>query len=1403
MNNNSGIETPYVYESQLGLSECLRMLYDDETDYVVIQDPRFQCIDDVVISKNEKLINIQVKHTSTNKTFSYSSFWGKQDENSLLVSLMKDWEENYDKYKISEIRIYSNKKFGTNKVGGCVSFNIFVKNIIPKLKKNYYFKGKNKFEQCTVKKFKDILEKTLDEKACLFLKSLSFKTTQSLDCVLKEQKNIIKAIIGNDDDKVVDSAYASLQTKLITWCTDLRKDFKITKEQVYEALMDNTLISSYSFLPKTPIFPSRINFGDEISNKINNSQSKIIFVSGKPGCGKTNLVSYLCTKDNPLFDFRFYTYYPAEKCDGIYSDDYGRYSSSDLWLCILFQLKEFFKSKKLLFKYKFPLVFKYLNQIELRKITLKYLAIYRTYVGKCNVVIDGIDHAARLNNSWNTTYLSEIPKESDIPKGVKFIVVGQPGYDYPFSNVETIHFPEINATDICLLVEHINNEKMDKLSISNLIIDIVGNNTLNIIFAIKEIEKLPVNFSFEDLKNILTERKLDKNISNYYEWIFNSSNNDSMLKLIIILFAYLNLKINIDDLALIFEVNRVEMTDIISKLYPLVIVDNEEKCYVYHNDVKLFFRNKCLENRDYSLLTKSLLSFLENNKKVKHNILVDLLMNSNLNLFEYYNLNYLKECFDNSINYIDMYEEMLKVIRYFVVKKNVYDVSSINIFLTTICQMKYVYEYYKSNNVPEYFSKKIRHLESEVYRLNISDKYGKILSDICYRIHNDDIDKANYLFNFYLEKLDKNVFLNKINLDANVSSSVYHNLGFVFRFYKIFIDQCFLDGINFNYFAGWMECSKLFVDEYKINLSCFTKKYNLSLIEEYFTYVISNDVNSKHYEQLKFIVNTYPLEYKYRIDLFEKYKNSNEINYLYDNIKELVSSSKRYALDYFNFYRLLKILFISHPNFTLYDEVNSMLCNKLNYVKSERSFPIVKLMFESTIKLCKYILEIEKYESFQIKKIFEDIVFADKKYGTGSASDCDYYQIRNVILYLIKTLCNQSIDLSKIILRTYIDISSAIQIPIFWEITDLFCIDSLKEDGLNFYKKYYNPSNGYIWKYENDSMLYDGNKIVIALSKLGYIEEANKLSYQLEYRKNIGFVGHKDYSLMQIDEWIKSYIQFRKDDLITTYVPHILSINDYAANNGDNRMHSSIEKTIIKYSINQGPIIFDAIFSLKNNPRSFYIWRMNTSEVISELDDNTFAELQTLFEKWNLHQRSNTCNDKITSVTHEIYSDDWEIFLQNIQNLITSKNGKENDILIELSSILPQDKRIEFYNKIIKSKIFKKVNYGIKYEGIGNLIDKYYDVIPEKDYFELIKNSFSRLKNYDDLYFVKEDINLLWKNLVIKNGHEMFKSEFDKIISMFDIWIGHPFIVNIDSYYLSPDYSINSYQKIIKKQLMK
>ena len=70
----AGSGTPYWYEWEIGLLECLKMMTDTSVESVVLQSEDFQSLDDVVINYTDgSIVNIQVKHSDNNENFVYST----------------------------------------------------------------------------------------------------------------------------------------------------------------------------------------------------------------------------------------------------------------------------------------------------------------------------------------------------------------------------------------------------------------------------------------------------------------------------------------------------------------------------------------------------------------------------------------------------------------------------------------------------------------------------------------------------------------------------------------------------------------------------------------------------------------------------------------------------------------------------------------------------------------------------------------------------------------------------------------------------------------------------------------------------------------------------------------------------------------------------------------------------------------------------------------------------------------------------------------------------------------------------------------------------------------------------------------------------------------------------------
>lgn len=98
-----------------------------------------------------------------------------------------------------------------------------------------------------------------------------------------------------------------------------------------------------------------------------------------------------------------------------------------------------------------------------------------------------MDHAARSSKTKDT-FLSQLPRPDEVGNGVKFILVGQPINDkYPKwliknPDIEYIELPTLEANDIKTIIEayNITIKNVDIDTLSSSLIQVVGNNTLNV-----------------------------------------------------------------------------------------------------------------------------------------------------------------------------------------------------------------------------------------------------------------------------------------------------------------------------------------------------------------------------------------------------------------------------------------------------------------------------------------------------------------------------------------------------------------------------------------------------------------------------------------------------------------------------------------------------------------------------------------------------------------------------------------------------------------------------------------------------------------------------------------------------------------------------------------------------------
>ncbi len=535
----AGLGTPYWYEWEVGLLSCLDMLYDDNIESVVLQSSLFKSLDDVVINyTNKSSLNIQVKHTDIDKNFTLSTLISGTEP--MIKAWASDWEKARHQFDIQEIRIVTNRRWGTrrdNRLHVC-SFNHFVNVVLPKWKCDYEYTepednsaketiyNEYSYEKNAVERIKEVLVPILGTETEKFIGLLTFKKQPDLGDLEKNLQAKLEIVLGTTREEPINAAKNSLLAQLRIWATSERKSEKITREDVYQTICVEKpfpVLPKYDLYPEKPVFSSRIKFAEHFVKIIKESKQRFLFLEGLPGCGKTNFVSYLAQQRESIVDFRFYTYLPPDSNSPYFSDDVGNYGSDLLWGSILTQLRKKFSELNLLYDVRFPLDYSYMSIAEMRSVALKYLPIYARHIGrKIFLFIDGLDHAARCKN-FQMTFLQQLPEPNEIDENIKFVLVGQPVYDkYPRWLQKTnpdilfIGMPLLECQDVLQILSdrNISIPSLDIKTLSEDIISVVGNNTLNVIFAIKEIENISFDFVLP-AKNCISSIS-NKSICSYF-----------------------------------------------------------------------------------------------------------------------------------------------------------------------------------------------------------------------------------------------------------------------------------------------------------------------------------------------------------------------------------------------------------------------------------------------------------------------------------------------------------------------------------------------------------------------------------------------------------------------------------------------------------------------------------------------------------------------------------------------------------------------------------------------------------------------------------------------------------------------------------------------------------------------
>ncbi len=762
MNNLPGIGDPYWYEWFVGVENIIKMLNPDNgIEYVIFQSSAYETIDDVVVGKKENMeVCYQVKHVRTEKNLTFSALIDKDEESkkSLLASIAEGWEKTGN---INIIPIlYSNKAIGirsskrTSKITQNKYKCLSLKDFFLKVKELVY--RAEKWEDIIINE-KDFQEQWTEFVGQLkindkleFLKNFKLELNQlSLE---DSEKEIISEIqkVFKCNDTISYKIFNTIISQLRKWVTTRRKKEKITREQVLEILCNTNERKYEEIYPPIPFFETRKKFCKELYKKINNTDKKIVFLSGVPGSGKTSAISYMNYHYKENIIGRFYAFKPISLKDKVYNFDSENTEPRTLWEILLNQIRERFIG--MLEQYNVPIINELCDTKTLREEVIRLAhKLYEITNKKSIICIDGIDHAARAESGEN--FLNQLYSPEEIPNGVVLLLVGQPKNlysKYPVwiknndKNIEEISMPKLELLDIihlikCSNIKWINDNNQEQ--IAKIISDKTEGNNLSVIYSLKEAEKCK---NIEDFIKLIEIKNISNDIEEYYEMIWKHAESELSNKIkqnfwfdkVAAAIVLANGPMNCNTVSKAIDVDFEDLKATAEMLYPLLIEKESNVYSILHNDLRVYLTKKVKnKNSIYINTAKKIANYYLNTKDETYNrahnmIPLFITAGENKKISEVFNTDFVIESLAEKVSAIDIKKYSIMALDEAQKIKNLKLIKIISEAISTLNQHIRYSEYYNQILHSKFDFEKTNILELEKVELNQNnlDKYYDALN---------------------------------------------------------------------------------------------------------------------------------------------------------------------------------------------------------------------------------------------------------------------------------------------------------------------------------------------------------------------------------------------------------------------------------------------------------------------------------------------------------------------------------------------------------------------------------------------------------------------------------------------------------------------------------------------------
>lgn len=792
-NLTAGIADPYWYEWSVGLLHTLDLLNSDKNmKSIVLQASKLQGLDDVVVNYlSGDAECIQIKHTRENDSLTFSDMVKKKDDKeenkgSYLHQFSSDWKKASKEYKKCNAVLFTNRNIGVRKYNVTDSSSEIYER--PALGKFWpYIKEKiikvSKLEEIIVKKewetawneWLNELTDLDDEQKLKFLKNFDIKANQEdLDEIINSIGEKISSCFKVDSSVAV-QLHKSLCYALMKWTTTLRKKEEITKEDLLEALaLNSDNYQGIHDIPTTePFFSSRIDFVARLEGILKKREYPVVFLSGDPGSGKTNIVSHLTNKVDSIITLRFYAFKPLSADDLYLSADKGVSDPRALWGDLLIQLRELLRGK--LAKYQVPISNELLATIEeVRKEVLRLSAALAEEIGDTTVIcIDGIDHAARAGGE--NTFLETLVPPEGVPKNVCFLIAGQPMHEYKSypdwlsdEKVLKIEVPQLVNEDIKQLYNNISSKIPNEYSevAIKVINESAKGNTLSAIFAIYEAKCCD---NIEQLEDRLNNKMLSSGINAYYEYIWKSALENIPSSFFYVdgivagVLSLINKKISTEVISDIYgdsSINENAWKRILQKLYP-VVIEEDGNFRVFHNDVRIYLERHLRKNLSTFREVASKIADYYINKNTddisKHELVFELLKYADRkkDYIQVFTKEYVVEAINIERPMKELMEQLEATLESIVAIDDYKRIINFSCAVSTLHQFVLSLQYSDRVYTPDIQLPEVLYSEKKVTHKSLLtlEALSRMFRDVKLLIEHEKIERAGYILERWLSNL--------------------------------------------------------------------------------------------------------------------------------------------------------------------------------------------------------------------------------------------------------------------------------------------------------------------------------------------------------------------------------------------------------------------------------------------------------------------------------------------------------------------------------------------------------------------------------------------------------------------------------------------------------------------------